>query len=856
MIKGINIQNLNYSNIKVEKLYIKIDKKLILKAKNIKITSKSNKSFNIKQTNKIIKDILQYLSFFQNIDIHNISINKNKINYLVFKNNTFQIDTNDIAINAKITPKDNKTNFNISQLNIKKYNIDLSNIKGDFYSDLLHLYIKLKGNYQDSTFGINAKISSKNIWFDGYINNLNKIPHQNINLLIDKITFHGKNKNINFKIDNLYLKNKITLKANLTGNYNNGNLYLNTKLANIIYKKYHINLYDTQINYDNNKLNITNYKIFLKEYNLTSYNNNIAYQNNNLYFNIQKLTFDYQTLKNITLNHINATFINNILNTQIKSISLNNLIVNNINVTYNKKLLIQFKTNLLLTKQLRNILKVFVDIPVYQTTGKNHADIKLSYDNSFHIDITISTKNSKLFVAPNEYLTIKKGYIHIKDNQLFIKDSIVNYQKSIFNVDYYVKNGLIDFNKAYLKTKGKILDLTLENILNITNYPENIFMDFNTLTLSLKNLKTSMKIADKIYLNINKVSLLKPYCKYLKEYKINNGYIKTTISNKIVIIPHLITSQNIILKNLHQIKNISAKITIDNKINIKNPNINLNIIDTNITGKYHDLDINITRFIDKNSSNNTNISAKIKAKNTYIIYDKYKIYLDNLNLKYFNNESNIIANNKKTQILFNSNNKKFNLIAKHLTDKILKDLNINFIKDADIDVIINKHNHYIDGHVNLNFGYIKDLKAFNNLIAFINLIPSLVTFQPAGFSQKGYKIKSGYIDFIYTNNILHITKAHIQGINLTFDAKGEINLEKNSIKMAVNANILVKLLKDIPILNYILLGDDGGITIKLLVTGDLKNPTIHKNTATNIIESPINIIKRIITTPAHLLEDK
>jgi hypothetical protein len=67
--------------------------------------------------------------------------------------------------------------------------------------------------------------------------------------------------------------------------------------------------------------------------------------------------------------------------------------------------------------------------------------------------------------------------------------------------------------------------------------------------------------------------------------------------------------------------------------------------------------------------------------------------------------------------------------------------------------------------------------------------------------------------------------------------------------MNVDVNIIIKLIKDIPIVNYILLGKSGGITIKLTLDGNVSNPVVHKNTAANIIKAPLGIIQRVLMTP-------
>jgi hypothetical protein len=160
-----------------------------------------------------------------------------------------------------------------------------------------------------------------------------------------------------------------------------------------------------------------------------------------------------------------------------------------------------------------------------------------------------------------------------------------------------------------------------------------------------------------------------------------------------------------------------------------------------------------------------------------------------------------------------------------------------------------KNSDVIQGFIEIKQGYIKELQAFNNIIAFINLIPSLVTFQPLGFSSKGYKIQNGYIEYIYYNNILYIKNGDIKGENLRFSLQGYIDFNKQILKMNVNVNILVKLIKDIPIVNYILLGKNGSITLKLTLDGNVSNPIVHKNTALNIIKAPLGIIERVLITP-------
>jgi len=162
---------------------------------------------------------------------------------------------------------------------------------------------------------------------------------------------------------------------------------------------------------------------------------------------------------------------------------------------------------------------------------------------------------------------------------------------------------------------------------------------------------------------------------------------------------------------------------------------------------------------------------------------------------------------------------------------------------------------FYTGKIYINKGVVKDLAALNNIIAFINTIPSILSFQAPGFSAKGYKIKKGFINFLFYKNILYFKQININGHNLGFDGKGYIDLNKNLINLKLDTKVKFKL-KNIPIigkgLSYLFFGKDGYLHIKIFIKGDINNPKIEKDLGTNIIKTPLNLIKRILTLPFHI----
>jgi len=960
-LKGISIKEIHYSFINVEKLYIKIDKKIIFKAKNIYITKKSsqkeqkNEKINFKETTKLIKKTLQYLSFFQEINIQNLNINKNKINLISLHKQRLTVDTDDIFLSASLVPKSTKIDFKIYEVNIKSIDLILNNVIGSLHSDLLYLYINLKTNYKNSDIVANIKISNNNIYYNGYINNVslntlkiikNKLKQfevQKIN--IAKITFKGDRKklktniqtisalvkniniytssiNINFdvikkiaKITNpdLYLnienKQKIHLsKTNINYNISSNSAIIKNELISIENNKTKIDILNNDITYTNNiskfkskfiiiqdptiHITLQNIKGNYKKDRITILSPLIDIKNKNLHILISNTLFrynlktnkafikneasniKYKTLKNIQISTI-KTYIN--INkkqviTILPIIKLEkNININNTKIIFkNNTINVLFDTKALLSKQLTNILKTFnINIPIYQVNGTNDIKAKITYNidkEKLNTNLKIKVNNSKLMLSESTALDIHHSELELKDTNITLKNTNLDYNVSIVNLNYQIDKGIINLDKSYIKTDGKFIDLNITDIVELKNYPEKLYIDLNGIDIFLKNLKTSILIHNNIIVNIDKLSKFYPYINYLQEYNLNEGQIKVDIGDNINIYTHISdTNQTILEENLTPLTKIDINTTIkDNVTNIKNKYIDINIFsehnNTIIYGNLKNIDLNITQFMDKNSSeenkSSTNMKTNIKATNNYIVYNNLKLYSEKLsiNSNTKNNKTfahiNSLYKDRNITIFYNDG--KLKLYGLKIREKTFHDLTTtSFLKRPLIDLYVlkNKNSEILQGFVDIKKGYIKELKAFNNVLAFINLIPSLVTFQPVGFTSKGYRIKHGYIEYIFYNKILYFKTITIKGENLTFDGQGYVDLNQKIIKMNVNVNLIIKLVKDIPIVNYILLGKDGGITIKLTVDGDLKNPKVHTNTASNIIEAPLGIIKRALLTP-------
>ena len=843
---------------------------------------------------KTLDTYAKNLKFINNLSVSDITFKGDK-NSVLFKINNiesiilnkFLLKTN--LINGKFDFKAKKLRLfdkNIKLLS-EKNNIEFLNTHFYYYVDTQNGYIK---NDKILVFSpdLNASVIRNKVICTPKITTIKlsklDIKHKLGDINISSVKAQYLKNNLYGYIPKIKLEKNDTLGdiKDVTFKYNPKLTLVDIPFTKIAQNKYNTKLFNSDIKYQNNKVATNISKIFIDAYGIKGniYKNYITYDINSKALQIENNNskFDYLNIKNISLYNINTYYEDNMLITNINTAEVEKLKVNDIGIYFKNNLLkVIFHTKELLSTKLNKILSEFdINIPIYQKTGINKVKGKVSYDfntSKVHTDIKIKTKSSKLILDKNSYLDVKYANIYLKDSLIMLKDSLVDYNQSIVNVDYFIRNGFIDLNNLNIQTKGRINDLNITDIIEIKNHPEDLYIDLNKIDILLKKLKVRVLVDKNIEVYINKLSKIYPYISYLKEYNINDGKVKVIIGDSIDIYTHISdTNQTILEQNLTPLTKLDINTTINNNVtNISNKNININILTENnntiIYGGFKNLDLNITKFIDKNDTEDNkslNIKTNITAKNTYILYNDLKLYSNKLliqsNTQYNKTFAHIDSLYKDRNITLLFNDGELKLYGLKIKEKTFKDLtNTSFLKKPLLDLYVykTKNSEILQGFVEIKKGYIKELKAFNNLLAFINLIPSLVTFQPAGFSSKGYKIQYGYIEFFILNNIIYLEKIKIKGENMTFDGAGYIDLNKKTMNINVKVNLLIKLVKDIPIVNYILLGKDGGITLNVDVKGPFDNPSIYKHSINNIISTPFDILKRALLTPFRpFMEDK
>jgi hypothetical protein len=167
-------------------------------------------------------------------------------------------------------------------------------------------------------------------------------------------------------------------------------------------------------------------------------------------------------------------------------------------------------------------------------------------------------------------------------------------------------------------------------------------------------------------------------------------------------------------------------------------------------------------------------------------------------------------------------------------------------------------NKLMHGEIIIEGGIMSDFKAYNNTLAFINTLPALATLNSPGFSKKGFYIKKGVAKYRKIGEKIIFDTIYIEGTSASIVGKGEIDLKKNTINMNMavqTARELGKVVGNIPLLGYILMGEDKSMTVGLTITGSLDKPKVTTSATKELLKLPLDLIKRTLQSPAHIINN-
>ena len=489
-------------------------------------------------------------------------------------------------------------------------------------------------------------------------------------------------------------------------------------------------------------------------------------------------------------------------------------------------------------------------------------------DLNLHID-----KNIRISSSKNIVLNMNGVPWSVKDLLLKIDKKNIQLQHAKIKIDNYVK---ADMQVLY-DTKRKRGDINLQNVVVADPKTQKVLYHKKQVQLLVKTKKKETEIDIKELeaillinqkrwiLNCKALGKIAKNFNILRKYHIDNGsmvFYKNNNEKTVHFKASLRYKYKILTKYGKAVKqyNIEGKI-LKNKTVVLSVNDKVNVRvdkDINISIKNSGIDVKaLLAFIKSlpqqktKKTKNARTNIYVKAKNSYIyLGDNRYILSDSITVVYKNGalSGDLTYANGKMHFTFKEN--KFTVVGKNFNEKFAKNI-ISFtkLKGGNFNFSIDGTPDDYRGSVTITDTVIKRYVLLNNILAFINTVPSLVTFSLPGYSTKGVRADKVHTQFHFKKDIFHISDFSINTKEIKIVSKGTLSSKYNTIDMKVQLKTnLGSRLSKVPLAGYIIF-DGKTLAANLKVTGKLSNPKVTTMVAKDIVSTPAHMMKRTLKLP-------
>ena len=248
----------------------------------------------------------------------------------------------------------------------------------------------------------------------------------------------------------------------------------------------------------------------------------------------------------------------------------------------------------------------------------------------------------------------------------------------------------------------------------------------------------------------------------------------------------------------------------------------------------------------------------VRGVKSLIRYGRYVLVSDSYRLDKQGGDFTFSGVLGKDRVLVDKTGKRLEISAKEIGDRMLHSLiHFNGLQGGRYSFhLLGTIGGEYRGEILIRGGVLKDFKAYNDMIALFNTIPALMSFSSPGFSDKGFELLKGKILFHIKGDQLRFDSIELLGKSSTVAGKGSVDLAsgKLDIELGVQtAREVGKTLGNVPLVGYILFGKDKSLTAGVKIGGTLEKPKVHTNPVGDALLYPLELLKRTLMAPAVLV---
>jgi len=817
LTSGINVERISFSTIRIDDLYIRFDKGLVISANRMIIKpNKKQESFGLFDTENILFVAGKALPMVRKLDIAYLDYNNETLSFL-YQDNKLAVKSEKFLAESDVKLKRDIVDLINLKLVIKPFNTTVSG--GSVYSFSKNRF-DFKGTVQ--VMGINSNLTLG-------------AQHD----LIDVSLSTGKFTNLAQLMELIHLNDEIEewlSKKIIAGNYQINNLKFQFKKGNSGFEIVPETIEGLASLED---INITFHPDLPAIH--SSYSE-VIWKGDQLKFMLSKPVYRGKDLSG-------------------SSVEIDNVIKGRSYLTLNISTISKLDLGVI------NLLRAYdVKLPFIQEEGTTQAMLTLKMDLvDYNYQVTGDFKSQK---GEWEWSGLP---LHLEDLHIQLKNNIIYIDKaglSFGDLLHANLQGSVDTDMMYAALSADIdkLDIRRNNskLIYATDIKTPIRFDYSGETLKLDFTKYGVSIfldEELITISVPKVDTIKEIVPFLNNNNLKSGSVEITTTDwsKFNLEGNAVVINNLIFENDTNVDSFSFTGKADQnetRIDVNEGKMTITLTDTIdvYLGDYtpvFETGIDETNLSDLPGIRIRGNSSRLKIKNIQLPTKSYLLNLDGNKVAYK-------ADFKKGKIEYNLANSSMNFrglgLDAELAGQIIKTLKL---KGGTLDVFLRGTKNNFEGYIEFRDTVIKDYTLLNNLLAFIGTIPALATFSSPGFNSDGYEIKQGFIHFNYKDRVLNINTLRTDGATVNTQSSGLVDLDSSTIQLAMNLHTLKpygNIINKIPLVGYVLLGEDGTVSTSLDISGKLEDPEITTHIISDIVMIPINILKRTIQWPFQLFK--
>lgn len=789
---------------------------------------KSKEKLSFENVDKVFDRIKYLFTFFEYIELENVTFDNNHLN-IIFTDDILYVTSDEYEIAGNIHRVGETFEADVSLLHLKKEKVDIT---GKLVYNLSTDILNTKGEFD--AYNIKGRFSA------------NKIA-QTVDFKIDSDTFSDLHPIINkfelvegvrsWVLDKVEAQSYELLSLSGKANVENGQFAMDVDAL-----RGEILFSDVKIHFKEGLEPVLASSFLL------------SYEKDGLYFDLNAPTYREKNLQGSRVSILDLTENNTTLHLDIRADTPFDAVI-------------------------RDLLKAYdLKIPVDQKSGKVKAqflaDIALKEDHSeFKADVHFSQGDVWL---DKVRLPVFKGSLHYEDGFITLKNIGLKDKFYEGNV-----SGSIDLNntKADLLFDAEHITLKLEDktffalkdkkLPFVLTYKKDIYVGMADFAMRIHSTTKETKIY------LKDLSKIKPYLPDPGPLEKGGNVTVTTKDFMTYRFKGELQRPSCVLYE----KNNVCKIRVPFEGKVTPENTDLYAFNKrfyyNKTKKHlklTNLNIDLEKFLQSTKEDKKSEVGKKKTKvkkgskliilgkNSSLRYDKYTLVMDSYDIDVkVNGDINAIGSSSGDIIKFSKKKDIVSMQALRIKDKVLHPLiDFNGLHNGRYSLKTSgKPEGTMKGEVIVEGGVMKDFKAYNNTLAFINTLPALASLQDPGYSKEGFTIQESVTEYrMIKRDVIIFDSIYIKGSSATIVGKGVVDLKKKTIRLDLaiqTARKLGKYVGNVPLLGYILMGKDKSMTIGLKIRGTLDNPQVNTSAAKEILRLPLDLLKRTFESPGQLI---